>query len=1193
MAIYKPTDCSPFNGTFDISNNSTDIPIFLECKVDTSNSVVNAYSIAIFNSENKQIFPTAGTKFADKVTLLADLKTYYENNYSSRGYRNLNTGLNGTYIRIPFIVNALSIDGTVKNNQMSRSGSSLQNGRSYRWQITLYQGVETGSGGKTPTIPRNKACYDMPVATGVVLGSTKKRIQTALIDSDDKVVDNLVLIDKYIQPLKLSDLEVSDWSNPKAWSNKDADTSGTVTSSGPRVLINTYDSTYGHIYPATSEDNALADGVITPNVTNAFQIYKNGNDPENLGTKDMVAFVVEYSNDYSLGGTNSPRDSKWTLSPDAATPGNSFWTQEYAYDSNLDTESSFTAFGSGYPAVSDGSRVILNAFDKDAVKINDAYKGSCYNGIYYLKNAKIFKPKSTEKTYPTETSGKWGSYTFKFAENIPDFYVAYAIKNGETIDITNTTKVSDTNSKEMTSTYYGELYESRFYIVGYAGVRLRWYRTPDANTWGSLSNKVVYAQNDGSNYQPASNVTAGSINKSPVLFVPEKPIRLFNTAELSTMEVDNTEIKPVGDNQWYVTAIADESVAKISTVTSVVVQFKTETKILSPSDYSYAPGDSYIYIYSDSKPTSATVSYTPYSENDYTGVIFYNDTTSNTRRVYIRPSTAIKSDMLLVKTNGDQKSVNITNYNSPYSYVEYTEVWGGDVKSDETRYQIKSFYKESDLNSFSFYADPTITIKCIDETNAPVAVGRKLTTRNFTATATYDPGDGNYIYWRSYYWTLSLNGQVLSTTPETYTGEITANFYGLESGNTYTLTLTLVINTGKVVTVTREIPVEFNEDARSVAINVGFECDTLSLSAQQLEAIRAVIIPEANHYDDKFVNGEITMSAEPDSTGNFIWQTENGIKVPIASIDIEKEALIIKSGNQVKYSKAAALPEIVGGAWVDLELNDDAEYFTVECQHVLSGAYGDELFSVTAGNNTVSISAPLFKEKTQDGVILSENRNKIMISRNGGSATVLQGPEMEDSPVLPNWLPSTASAPSKDVIVSNVAQISFTNPDVVKMSWQSPLAGRKNHPLILCPTIKGEWTYQIAFFVQGEEQPQDGTELHVYGDTLAMWGDYYGFYYSGVAGTTAELYGTETYNWIWSDGNNDNLGNGDLIWYDGEAFGIDGGTGEATNSYHSSLVYQEYHGSQYPNRNKPLTFKLTFDRELNLINNNSTYYISG
>lgn len=1186
MAIYKPTDCSPFNGTFDISDNSTDIPIFLECKVDTSNSIVNAYSITIFNSENKQIFPAVNTKFANKVTLLADLKTYYENNYSSRGYRNLNTGLNGTYIRIPFIVNALATNSTVSNNQMARNDLSLANGRSYRWQITLYQGVWwVGSDKKTPVLPTNKTCYEMPVATGTVLGSTKKRIQTALIDSDEDVVDNLVLIDKYIQPLLLSDLKVPNWSNPKVWSNvKSKEQKGTVTGSGPRVLINTYDSTYGHIYPATAEDNAFADGVITSKVTNAFQIYKNGNDPENLGTKDMVAFVVEYANNYSLGGTNSPRDSKWTLSEDAVTPGNSFWTQEYAYDSNLDTESSFTAFGIGYPAVSDGSHVILNAFDEGAVKINGAYKGSCYNGIYYLKNAKIFKPKSTEKTYPTKTSGGWRNYTFEFAENIPDFYVAYAIKDGETIDITNTTKVSDTNPKEMTSTYDGELFEKRFYIVGYAGVRLRWYRTPDANTWGSLSSKIVYSQRDGDNYQPASNVTAGSINKSPVLFVSEKPIRLFNTAGLTTEK--NIKVKG-GNGQWYIPVTN-----KISTVTSVTA----DGKALSPSDYSYAPGDFYIYIYADSKPTSATVSYTPYSENDYTGLIFYNDTTSDTRRVYIRPSTAIKSDMLLVKTADLNQAVNITNYNSTYSYVEYERDasnptnWS-EAKSDETRYQIKSFYKESDLNSFSFYADPTITIECRDEANKPVAVDNKLTTRNFTATATYDPGEGNYIYWRSYYWALSLNGQVLSTTPETYAGEITANFYGLENGNTYTLTLTLVINTGKIITVTREIPVSFIENTQAVSMNVGFECDTLSLSAQQLDAITPVVVPEANHYDNKFVNGEITMNAEPDSDGNFIWQTENGIKVPIASID--KETLIIKSGNQVKYSKAAALPEIVSGAVVDLELNDDGEYFTVECQHVLSGAYGDELFSLTAGNNTVSISAPLFKEKTQDGVILSENRNRIMIKRNDGNATILSGPKIDDSPVLPNWLPSTVSDPSKDVIVSNVAQISFTNPDVTKMSWQSSLAGRKSHPLILRSTIENEWTYQIKFCVQDGEQPQDGTQLRVYGDTLAMWGDYDGFYYGVVADTTTELYGAETYNWIWSDGDNDDLGNGDLIWYDGEAFGIDDGTGEAANSYHSSLVYQKYHGSQYHNRNKPLTFKLTFDRELNLINNNSTYYISG
>lgn len=1181
MAIYKPTDCSPFNGTFDISDNSTDIPIFLECKVDTSNSIVNAYSITIFNSENKQIFPAVNTKFANKVTLLADLKTYYENNYSSRGYRNLNTGLNGTYIRIPFIVNALATNSTVSNNQMARNDLSLANGRSYRWQITLYQGVGVGSDKKTPVLPTNKTSYDMPVATGTVLGSTKKRIQTALIDSDEDVVDNLVLIDKYIQPLKIKISEV-DWSKPINWK-------GTVPEdgdSGPRVLINTYDSTYGHIYPATAEDNSFADGVITSEVTNAFQIYKNGNDPENLGTKDMVAFVVEYANDYSLGGTNSPRDSKWTLSEDAVTSGNSFWIQEYAFDYNLDTNSSFRAFGEGYPVVSDGSHVILNAFDDGKVIVDDkTYKGSCYNGVYYLKNASA--PNTDKKIYPAETTGSWQNYTFTFANDIPTFYTAYAIDDDKNIkDITDTTQVLANNSKQMTSTYNGELFNNRFYIVN-AGVTLRWYRTPDANTWGSLSSKIVYSQRDGDNYQPASNVTAGSINKSPVLFVSEKPIRLFNTAKLISNEEVKDENIDGSDEQW-VAPVQN----KISTVASVTVNGET----LSPSDYSYAPGDSYIYIYATSKPKNVAVSYTSYSENDYTGLIFYNDTTSDTRRVYIRPSTAIKSDMLLVKTADLNQAVNITNYNSTYSYVEYERDasnptnWS-EAKSDETRYQIKSFYKESDLNSFSFYADPTITIECRDEANKPVAVDNKLTTRNFTATATYDPGEGNYIYWRSYYWTLSLNGQVLSTTPEIYTGEITANFYGLENGNTYTLTLTLVINTGKIITVTREIPVSFTENTQAVSMNVGFECDTLSLSAQPLDAITPVVVPEANHYDSKFVNGEITMNAEPDSDGNFIWQTENGIKVPIASID--KEALIIKSGNQVKYSKAAALPKIVSGAVVDLELNDDGEYFTVECQHVLSDAYGDELFSLTAGNNTVSISAPLFKEKTQDGVILSENRDKIMISRNDGSATELKSTDkIKNWPVLPNWFPSTTTA-LNEVIISDVAQVEIEGYN--RISWQAPLAGRQNHPLILRSIIAEKSAdYAISFFAKEPVSSSKVTELLVYGDTAAMWGDYDKNYNGNVGNSEINVWGTEDFNWIWSDGNND-VGNGDLIWYDGEAFGIDNTANpkETQNSYHSKLVSQERHDSQYLNRNKTFTFKLTFDRELNLINNNSTYYISG
>ena len=81
MAIYKPTDCSPFNGTFDLS---ADLPIVFECKSDTSNSPVMGYSIEIYNSNNEIIFPDGTTgPIKSNVTYLTDLKKYVETNFSS------------------------------------------------------------------------------------------------------------------------------------------------------------------------------------------------------------------------------------------------------------------------------------------------------------------------------------------------------------------------------------------------------------------------------------------------------------------------------------------------------------------------------------------------------------------------------------------------------------------------------------------------------------------------------------------------------------------------------------------------------------------------------------------------------------------------------------------------------------------------------------------------------------------------------------------------------------------------------------------------------------------------------------------------------------------------------------------------------------------------------------------------------
>ena len=305
MAIYKPTDCNPFNGTFDIA---ADLPIIFECKVDTSNTVVTGYSIEIYDSNNNLIFPT-GEKgpIASNVTYLSDLRTYFNKNFSYyvTKSRNVNSGLNGTYLEIPFYVkekDKADNSSTVSRNQMSENSTpKLVEGQTYTWKITLYQEVENGTQKTFP--PAEEKFYDMTVANGTVIGSNEKRIQTALIDSDDKVIDNLVLIDKFVQPILIKDLKKSadpdvsyDPATPKDWVGSIPTTFSTI-----RSLITGYDSSYGYIYPSTAADNAFAEGQIVPENVNGFQIFKNGNDPANLGATDMVSFI--YDEDHFKGTT--------------------------------------------------------------------------------------------------------------------------------------------------------------------------------------------------------------------------------------------------------------------------------------------------------------------------------------------------------------------------------------------------------------------------------------------------------------------------------------------------------------------------------------------------------------------------------------------------------------------------------------------------------------------------------------------------------------------------------------------------------------------------------------------------------------------------------------------------------------------------------------------------------------------------
>ena len=103
MAVYKATYCFPFLNNANIRNTDYHIRDFLKCQVDTSNKDVTGYKIRILDSNNNQIFPIG----QEYISPISELRDYINENseYGLDWGDDINTGLNGTYLEIPFFRN--------------------------------------------------------------------------------------------------------------------------------------------------------------------------------------------------------------------------------------------------------------------------------------------------------------------------------------------------------------------------------------------------------------------------------------------------------------------------------------------------------------------------------------------------------------------------------------------------------------------------------------------------------------------------------------------------------------------------------------------------------------------------------------------------------------------------------------------------------------------------------------------------------------------------------------------------------------------------------------------------------------------------------------------------------------------------------------------------------------------------------
>lgn len=864
MAIYKPTDCVPSGQSFDALN---DRPIFVECKIDTNNAIVNGYSLEFFDVENNRIFPEDSADIHDinHITLISDLRAFFDASFSAygKGYTDLNTGINGSYIKIPILFNENPPGNTFDNNIISEG--LLLNGRKYRWRITLYQELGTSGG---VTYPTESKYYDMIITSGKVLGSTNDRIQTALVADDEDLVSGLVLIDKYIQPVKISNLDY-DPNFPKEWENSSQipGVEATIENTASRVLIENYDDIYGHIYPAKSGDNSFSQNDITPEVSNGFRIYKNGNNPENLGVNDKVYSVINYPVDMEI--SNFPlfryvQDSEHTLDCNC-----------YISLSNLSEWDGYSAWIEGPDDVFNQSSgqvtyVGYNQYLADGVQIteiffklnisplpsafNDARHSNRIEGYYgpcYIKKNQSLLPDEYNRWAWINTSANESrSYWKQIYTTTADPSNGYRPFSGypSASELTNMVFYGNERvifnhmysgsayagaASQGLRTYYGSCYNGVFSpspssekISGENEtpkwkVTINWYRTTDTNSWGQLLNKVVYVESgstqtveltDGDvNLSPGSNAeitigsTTGVINQTPFLFVLEKPIRLFNTADSQTKGATIPEMTDPSDNVYVISLESgSENISSVDNIKigSVIIPRSEYAAIINTTKIIYTPSGSPV-------TGGIEVTYVPYKEQDYTGVIFYNMSVGEGIVRYIKPFVGIENKMIFVpQVENNDQIISIVTINTTYWFVTYNDRPSFPYTTTDTPYQIRSCYRSGDLNEFGLYDNPRIPVKVYDSLGYEVELEGgnpvySISTRAFSVEVEYEQDD--YILWESCQWDLYtaekrldkfIARDFVTTTSEKYDGRLRFVFYGLDDKQYYILRATIITNNG-------------------------------------------------------------------------------------------------------------------------------------------------------------------------------------------------------------------------------------------------------------------------------------------------------------------------------------------------------------------------------------------------------------
>lgn len=174
MAIYKSTYCSPFLTSIDprvalTGDDDTSAPVeYLQCKVDSSNKNVTGYRVRVLDGQNNEIFPGDGSTTISPISELQVASLGYE-------VRGTNSGINGTFLKIPFFQNNKFRVGYNDLKKAGDLGDTSYQAIYFNSDIMVDHLIYTGSPGGDAALPKNwdflddectKLIYWWPSASG-------------------------------------------------------------------------------------------------------------------------------------------------------------------------------------------------------------------------------------------------------------------------------------------------------------------------------------------------------------------------------------------------------------------------------------------------------------------------------------------------------------------------------------------------------------------------------------------------------------------------------------------------------------------------------------------------------------------------------------------------------------------------------------------------------------------------------------------------------------------------------------------------------------------------------------------------------------------------------------------------------------------------------------------------------------------